>query len=141
MMARLATWSVIFGAGRNEYSCGIVSRIDCSLPREESEAAGTRPGVQNLEKEIARMTALLVFFGLTALLIVGGVRGSLRLRTHRLSTGRRLSGLRRSYAAPMNDTTEDEISRHYRKAWVTLILLLVVVSVIIINTLNAAVIH
>ena len=87
------------------------------------------------------MTALLLFFGLTALLIVGGVRGSLRLRTHRLSTGRRLSGLRRSYAAPMNDTTEDEISRHYRKAWVTLILLLVVVSVIIINTLNAAVIH
>ena len=87
------------------------------------------------------MTAFLVFFGLAALLVVGGVRGSLGLRPHRLSTGRRLSGLRRSYAAPMNDTTEDEISHHYRKAWVTLILLLVVVSVIIINTLNAAVIH
>ncbi len=62
----------------------------------------------------ARMTAFLVFFGLTALLVVGGVRGSLRL-----STGRRVSGLRRSYAAPKHDTTEDEIARHSRKAWVT----------------------
>jgi hypothetical protein len=60
------------------------------------------------------MTAFLVFFGLTALLVVGGVRGS-----PRLSTGRRVSGLRRSYAAPMHDTTEDEIVRHSRKAWVT----------------------
>ena len=102
---------------------------------------GTRPGVHDLEKEIACMTAFLVLFGLAALLVVGGVRGSLRLRPHRLSTGRRLSGLRRSYATPMNYTTEDEVSRHYRKAWVTVILLLVVVMVIIINTLNAAVIH
>ena len=88
------------------------------------------------------MTAFLVFFGLTALLVVGGVRGSLHLRTHRLSTGRRLSGLRRSYAAPMNYTTEDEISHYYRKAFITLILVILSVIVIfIINTLNAAVIH
>ncbi len=88
------------------------------------------------------MTAFLVFFGLTALLIVGGVRGSVRLRTHRLSTGRRVSGLRRSYAAPMNDTTEDEISHYYRKAFITLMLVMLsVIVILVINTLNAAVIH
>jgi hypothetical protein len=107
----------MFGADRNEYSCGIVSRIDCSLPREESEAAGTRPGVHALEKERVHMTAFLVFFGLAALLVVGGVRGSLHLRPHRLSTGRRVSGLRRSYATPMHDTTGEETSHYYRKAW------------------------
>jgi hypothetical protein len=133
---------LIFGAGRNENSCGIVSRIYCSLPRKESEVAGTRPGVQNLEKEIVHMTAFLVFFGLVALLIVGGVRGSVRLRPHRLSTGRRVSGLRQSYAAPMNYTTGEETSHYYRKAWVTLILVVLsVIVILIINTLNAAVIH
>ena len=88
------------------------------------------------------MTAFLVFFGLTALLIVGGVRGSLRLRPHRLSTGRRVSGLRRSYATLMNDTTGEETSHYYRKAWIALLLVILSVIVIIaINTLNAAVIH
>jgi hypothetical protein len=87
------------------------------------------------------MSAFLLFFGLTALLIVGGVRGSLRLHPHRMSAGRRVSGLRRSYAAPMDDTTEDEISRHYRKVWITLILLLVILSVIMISLLNAVVVH
>ena len=88
------------------------------------------------------MTAFLVFFGLAALLIVGGVRGSLRLRPHRLSTGQHGSGLRRSYAAPMHDTTEAELSHYYRKTFI--VLLLVILSVIIIiaiNTLNATIIH
>jgi hypothetical protein len=88
------------------------------------------------------MSAFLLFFGLAALLVVGGVRGSLRLRPHRLSTGRRVSGLRPSYAAPRHDTTGDETSHYYRKAWVTLILVMLSVIVIfIITTLNAAVIH
>ena len=87
------------------------------------------------------MITFLVIFGLAALLVVGGVRGSLRLCPHRLLTGRRVSGLRRSHAAPMGYTTGDEMSRYARKAWVTLILILVVVSVIIINAINAAVIH
>ena len=87
------------------------------------------------------MTAFLLFFGLAALLVVGGVRGSLRLHPHRMSAGRRVSGLRRSYAAPMDYTTEDEISHHYRKAWITLILLLVILSVIMISLLNAVVVH
>jgi hypothetical protein len=42
------------------------------------------------------MIAFLFIFGLAALLVVGGIRGSLHLRPHRrVSTGRRLSGLRR----------------------------------------------
>ena len=104
--------------------------------------AGTRPGIHDLEKEIARMTAFLVFFGLAALLVVGGVRGSLHLRPHRLSTGRRVSGLRRSYAAPMHYTTGDETSHYYRKALITSILVMLsVIVIIIINTLNAIAIH
>ena len=90
------------------------------------------------------MITFLLFFGLATLLVVGGVRGCLYLRTHRIATGQRLSGLRPAYAAPMHYTTGYETSRYYRKAWVILILLLVVVSVIVIfitNTLNAAVIH
>ena len=88
------------------------------------------------------MSAFLVFFGLTALLIVGGVRASLRLRTHRLSTGRRVSGIRRSYATPMNYTTGEETSHYYRKAWIALLLVMLsVIVILIINTLNAAVIH
>ncbi len=88
------------------------------------------------------MTAFLVFFGLAALLVVGGVRGSLRLRPHRLSTERRVSGLRRSYATPINDTTGEETSHYYRKAWIALLLVMLSLIVIfIINTLNAAVIH
>jgi hypothetical protein len=88
------------------------------------------------------MSAFLVFFGLTALLIVGGVRGSLRLLTHRLSTRRRVSGLRRSYASPMNDTTEAELSHYYRKTFIALLLVILSVIVIIaINTLNATIIH
>ena len=60
----------------------------------------TLPGLYDPEKEIARMITFLFIFGLAAFLIVGGTRGSLHLRTHRVSTGRRLSGLRRSYAVP-----------------------------------------
>ncbi len=104
--------------------------------------AGTRPGIHDLEKEIVRMTAFLLFFGLAALLVVGGVRGSLHLRPHRLSIGRRVSGLRRSYAAPMHYTTGDETSHYYRKASITLILVLLsVIVIIIINTLNTTAIH
>ncbi len=88
------------------------------------------------------MTAFLVFFGLAALLVVGGVRGSLHLRPQRLPTGRRGSGLRRSYAAPMNYTTGEETSHYYRRARIALLLVMLSVIVIfIINTLNAAVIH
>jgi hypothetical protein len=80
------------------------------------------------------MIAFLFIFGLAALLVVGGIRGSLHLRPHRrVSTGRRLSGLRRVYTAPMHYTTEEDASSHYtRKAAVTLILLLFILSVIII---------
>ncbi len=85
------------------------------------------------------MSAFLVFFGLAALLVVGGVRGSLHLRPHRLSTGQLLSSLRRSYAAPMNHTQQDKTSHYYQKAWITLILLLVTLSVIIIAFLNAVI--
>ena len=90
------------------------------------------------------MITYLLFLGLAALLMVGGVRGCLYLRTHRIATGQHVSGLRPAYAAPMNYSTGYETSHYYRKAWVILILLLVVVGVIIIfitNTLNAAVIH
>ncbi len=88
------------------------------------------------------MTAFLVFFGLAALLGIGCVRGSLQLRPHRLSTGRRVSGLRRSYATPMNDTTEAEISHYYRKTFIALLLVILsVIVLIVINTLNATIIH
>ena len=87
------------------------------------------------------MTAFLVFFGLAALLIVGGVRGSLRLRPHRLSTGRRGSGLQRSYAAPMYGTTGEETSHYYRKAWIILILVMLSVTILMISMLNAAVVR
>ena len=87
------------------------------------------------------MIAFLFTFGLAALLVVGGMRGSLHLRPHRrVSTGRRLSGLRRSYAAPMNYTTGEDASSHYaRKAVVTLILLLFLLSVIIIDAISAVI--
>jgi hypothetical protein len=87
------------------------------------------------------MIAFLFIFGLAALLVVGGIRGSLHLRPHRrVSTGRRLSGLRRVYTAPMHYTTEEDASSHYtRKAAVTLILLLFILSVIIINALSAVI--
>jgi len=82
---------------------------------------------------------LVVFFGLAALLVVGGVRGSLHLCPHHLSTGQRGSGLRRPYAPPINDTTEDNMAPYYRKTWITLILTLVMLSVIIITLLNAVI--
>jgi hypothetical protein len=88
------------------------------------------------------MITFLLFFGLATLLVVGGVRGCLYLRTHRIATGLHLSGLRPAYAAPMHDTTGDETSRYYRKALITLILVMLsVMVIIIINTLNAAVIQ
>ncbi len=92
------------------------------------------------------MIAFLFIVSLAALLVVGGIRGSLHLRTHRLSTGRRLSGLRRAYAAPMAYTTaansrgaESKSSHYTRKAVVTLIPLLVMLSVIIVNAINAVI--
>ena len=92
------------------------------------------------------MIAFLFTFGLAALLVVGGIRVSLHLRTARLPTRRRLSGLRRAYAAPMDYTTdansrvaEDKSSHYARKVFVTLILILVMLSVIIVNAINAAV--
>jgi len=85
------------------------------------------------------MSTFLLIFGLAALLIVGGMRGSLHLRTHRISTGRRLSGLRRSHTAHSNYTTEDEMSHRARKILITLILLLVMLSVIILTASNAVI--
>ena len=88
------------------------------------------------------MTTFLVFFGLAALLVVGGVRGSLNLRPHRLSTGQLLSGLRRSYATPMHHPQHDyKTSHYYRKAWITLILVMLSVTVLIIAILGAAATH
>ncbi len=87
------------------------------------------------------MITFLFIFGLAAFLIVGGTRGSLHLRTHRASTGRRLSGLRRSYAVPGYKTTADsreaeEMTRYTRKAAAISILILVTLSVIIIGALS-----
>jgi hypothetical protein len=88
------------------------------------------------------MIAFLFTFGLTAFLIVGGIRGSLHLRTHRASVGRRLSGLRRSYTVPMGyKTTADsrgteETTRYTRRFVAILILSLVMLFVIIIGGLS-----
>jgi hypothetical protein len=88
------------------------------------------------------MIAFLFILGLAAFLIVGGTRGSLHLRTHRTSTGRRLSGLRRSYAVPMGYKTTvdsrvtDETTRYTRKAVAISILILVTLSVFVIGALS-----
>jgi hypothetical protein len=88
------------------------------------------------------MIAFLFILGLAAFLIVGGTRGSLHLRTHRASTGRRLSGLRRSYAVPMGYKTTvdsrvtDETTRYTRKAVAISILILVTLSVFVIGALS-----
>ena len=88
------------------------------------------------------MTAFLVFFGLTAFLVVGGVRGSLHLRPHHIATGQHVSSLRRSSAAPRHDTQHDnKTSHYYRKAWITLVLVLLSVIVLIIAMLGAAATH
>jgi hypothetical protein len=92
------------------------------------------------------MIAFLVTFGLAALLVVVGVRASLRLRIPDIPTGPRLSGLRRAYSAPMVYRTpknigapEDPMSRYSRKAFVFSILILVVLSVIVIHAISLAV--
>jgi hypothetical protein len=92
------------------------------------------------------MIAFLVTFGFAALLVFGGVRASLRLRVPGMPTGRRLSGLRRSYSAPMVFTTpknirdyEDAMSRYPLKAFVFMIFILVILSVLIIHTISLAV--
>ena len=88
------------------------------------------------------MIAFLFFFGLAAFLIVGGLRGSLHLRTHRVSKGRRLSGLQRSYAVPMGyQTTADskaaeETTRYTRKTVAISILIIVTLIVILIGALS-----
>jgi hypothetical protein len=104
------------------------------------------PGLHNPEEEIVRMIAFLVTFGLAALIVVGGVRASLRLRVPGMPTERRLSGLRRSYSAPMVYTTpknisdyENAMSRYPLKAFVFTILILVMLSVLIIHTISLAV--
>ena len=89
------------------------------------------------------MIAFLFTFGLTAFLIVVGIRGSLHLRTHRVFTGRRLSGLRRSYAVPVGYKTPaasrgtEETTRYTRKFVAISILILVMLIVIIIGGLSA----
>jgi hypothetical protein len=92
------------------------------------------------------MIAFFVTFGLAALIVVAGVRASLRLRVPGMPTGRRLSGLRRSYSAPMVYTTprnirefEDAMSSYPRKAFVLSIFILVMLSVIIIHIISLAV--
>ena len=92
------------------------------------------------------MIAYLVFFGLAALIVDGGVRASLRLRVPGMPTGQRLSGLRRSYSAPMVYTTpknigesEDMMSRYSRKAFVFSILILVLLSVVVIRAISMVV--
>jgi hypothetical protein len=92
------------------------------------------------------MVAFLFTIGFAALLVVGGTMVSLHLRTHRVAAGRRLSGLRRAYAAPMGYTTavnrrvaEDGSSHYARRAFVTSILLLVMLSVILIGVINAVI--
>ena len=90
------------------------------------------------------MITFLFILGLAALLIVGGMKGSLRLRTHRVSTRQRLRGLRRSYAAPTgykttadSNPTESEMTRYIRKVLVILILILAMLSVFIIHASGA----
>lgn len=86
--------------------------------------------------------AFLFTFCFAALPIGAGLLVSLHLRPHRVATGRRLSGLRRAYAAPMGYTTavngrgaEDVGTRYARKAFVTSILLLL--RVILIGVISA----
>jgi hypothetical protein len=89
------------------------------------------------------MIAFLFTFGLVAFLIVVGIRGSVHLRTHRVFTGRRLSGLRRSYTVPMgykatvDSRVTDETTSYTRKAMVVSVLILVTLSVIVIGALSA----
>jgi hypothetical protein len=104
------------------------------------------PGLHNPEEEIVRMIAFLVTVSVAALLVVAGVKASLRLRVPGIPARRRLSGLRRSYSAPMVYSTpknirdyEDAISRYPRKAFVLTILILVMLSVLIIHIISLAV--
>jgi hypothetical protein len=104
------------------------------------------PGLHNPEEEIVRMIAFLITFGLAVLLVVGGVRASLRLRVPGMPTGRRLSGLRRSFSAPMVYTTpknisdyENAMSNYPRRAFVFSILILVTLSVFIIHIISLAI--
>ena len=92
------------------------------------------------------MIAFLLTFGLAALLIVGGMKASLHMRTHRVSTRQRLSSLRRSYADPMGYKTgansslvQSEMTRYTRKALVISILILVMLSVIIMHALSTSI--
>ncbi len=88
------------------------------------------------------MIAFLFVFGLVTFLIVGGMRGSMYLHTHRVPIRRRLSGLRRSYAVPLNsktpvDSTETDETTHYtRKAVGISLLILVTLTVILIGALS-----
>jgi hypothetical protein len=97
------------------------------------------------------MIAFLVTFGLVALLVVMGVRSSVRLRVPDMPTRRRLSGLRQSYSAPMVYKTpvyttpkhirksEDAMVSYSRKAFVFSILILVMLSWIVIHIISLVV--
>jgi hypothetical protein len=91
------------------------------------------------------MLAFLFTFGLAALLIGAGLLVNLRLRTQRLAPGRRVSGFRRAYATPMgytpaaNSRGADRSTRYTRKAVVTSLLLLVLLSVLLLGAISAAV--
>jgi hypothetical protein len=90
------------------------------------------------------MMTFLFFIGVAAVLIVGGTRGSLYLRTRRVSTGRRLGSLRRSYVVPVDyeatadSELVDETTRYNRKMLGISLLFLGTVGVIIMGVLSVA---
>lgn len=109
----------------------------------EGTRAETQPGLHDPEKERARMnTFLLIFFGLTAFLIVGGTWGSTYLHTHRMPPGQRWGGFQRSDAVPIaykaaeDSGGADETTHYTRKAVAISLLLLVTLSVILIGALS-----
>lgn len=122
--------------------CELSDRADNGIglrPPGKRARIWIRPGIHDPEKEIVCMSAFLLIFGLTVLLIFGGMIGSLRLRTHRMSTR---IGLRRSYTAPNganSSLAENEMARYSRKAFVITILILVILSVIIIHAVGTSI--
>lgn len=88
------------------------------------------------------MIAFLLAFGLTTLLIVGGMRASLRLRPPGMATKRRISSLRRSYAYTTTENSSasgDEMSRYTRMVFVISCLILIMLSVIVINAIGSVI--
>jgi hypothetical protein len=90
------------------------------------------------------MIAFLLALGLVVLLVVGGLMISLRLRIPSMPTQPHMSGLRRSYAAPMDYTTAentgesgDEMSNYARRVFAILILIIFMASLFIINAISS----